>query len=408
MTKRILIFSLAYHPHVGGAEIAIKEITDRLSDFEFHVVTLRFSRHDKKEEKLGNVMVHRVPAVFGMGHFAYLSKIFFVVGAARKAQKLHTEKKFGAVWAMMTFMLFPTLVARLLGLRAPYVVTLQDGDPFEYVFERWYIRPFVPLLTYGFKHANMVTTISIHLSGWAKRLGYSKEVVIIPNGFNAKGFDSKKWFSIVGEQTQERVAYWRNQQDLEIVPQTVMLITTSRLVEKNAIDTVIRAVALLPQEVHFAIFGKGEKEKELRGLVNTLRLQDRVHFCGEIKNTAVAYALRASDIFVRPSRSEGMGNSFIEAMAAGVPVIATQVGGIGDFLFDPTRNPGVEPTGFAVDSDSPEQIAKRVQYILEHHKEVERVVQNAKCMVEEKYSWDTIAHDMQEKVFEPLVYNIQI
>jgi glycosyltransferase involved in cell wall biosynthesis len=180
------------------------------------------------------------------------------------------------------------------------------------------------------------------------------------------------------------------------------------LVEKNAIDTVIKAVALLPQEVHFAIFGKGEKEIELKKLADELGVQDRVHFQGEIKNTAVAYALHASDIFVRPSRSEGMGNSFIEAMAAGLPVIATQVGGISDFLFDSERNPDKEPTGFAVDVDSPEQIASQVEYILNNPDSVARVVENAKHMVEEKYSWDTIARDMQKNVFEPLVYHTKI
>ena len=401
MAKRILIFSLAYHPHVGGAEIAIKEITDRIPDIEFHLVTLRFSPTDSKEETLEKVHVYRVPAVFGMGTFGYLSKIFFVIEGALKAVQLHRQKKFDAVWAMMTFMLLPTLVARLVGLRVPYAVTLQDGDPFEYVFERWYIKPFVPLLRYGFRHAHLVTTISTHLSGWAKRLGYKKEPLVIPNGYDTA------WFSHLGEQEQNQKNYWK-QHNIEVEQDTAMLVTTSRLVHKNAIDIVIKAVALLPDEVHFAIFGKGEKEKELRDLVHTLGLQDRVHFCGEIKNTAVAYALRASNIFVRPSRSEGMGNSFIEAMAAGLPVIATQVGGISDFLFDSTRNPDKEPTGFAIDVDSPAQIAKQVEYILNNPDSVARVVENAKRMVAQRYDWTTIAKDMQTKVFDPLVYNTKI
>lgn len=405
MAKRILIFSLAYHPHVGGAEIAIKEITDRIADIEFHLVTLRFSPEDPKEEVLEKVHVYRVPALWGIGRFGYLSKIFFVTAGALKAVQLHREKKFDGVWAMMTFMLFPTLVARLFGLRVPYAVTLQDGDPFEYVFERWYIKPFVPMLRYGFRHAHTVTAISTHLAQWAKRLGYKKEPLVIPNGYDTA------WFSNVGEQEQNRAVYWRKQHGLEVTPTTTILVTTSRLVHKNAIDTVIKAVALLPNEIHFAIFGKSEKsekEDELKKLVTEVGVQDRVHFCGEIKNTAVAYALRASDIFIRPSRSEGMGNSFIEAMAAGLPVIATQVGGISDFLFDSTRNPDKEPTGFAVDVDSPAQIARQVEYILSNPDSVARVIENAKRMVAQRYAWTTIAKDMQAKVFDPLVYNTKI
>ncbi len=55
--KKVLIFSLAYYPHVGGAEVAIKEITDRIPDVEFYMITLRFSAQDAAEEKLGNILL---------------------------------------------------------------------------------------------------------------------------------------------------------------------------------------------------------------------------------------------------------------------------------------------------------------------------------------------------------------
>ena len=55
--KKVLIFSLAYHPHVGGAEVALKEITDRITDVEFHMLTRRI-RGEAREERIGNVLVH--------------------------------------------------------------------------------------------------------------------------------------------------------------------------------------------------------------------------------------------------------------------------------------------------------------------------------------------------------------
>ena len=106
-------------------------------------------------------------------------------------------------------------------------------------------------------------------------------------------------------------------------------------------------------------------------------------------------ALKACDIFIRASRSEGMGNSFIEAMVAGLPVIATQEGGIADFLFDAKRNPDKETTGWAVDKDSPEQIAEAVQDIIAHPEQVARVTAAAKKMAEEKYDWDLITPHMR-------------
>jgi glycosyltransferase involved in cell wall biosynthesis len=86
-------------------------------------------------------------------------------------------------------------------------------------------------------------------------------------------------------------------------------------------------------------------------------------------------------------------------MAAELPVIATQVGGIADFLFDAKRDPNKTTTGWAVDVDSPEQIASAVKEILGNKEQAMRVVAEAKKMVEEKYDWELIAQDMKVKVF---------
>src|SRR3989344_2837510 len=60
--KRVLIFSLAYSPYAGGAEIAIKEITDRIDpkEYSFDMITLRFDRNLPKVQRIGNVTVHRI------------------------------------------------------------------------------------------------------------------------------------------------------------------------------------------------------------------------------------------------------------------------------------------------------------------------------------------------------------
>ena len=149
MSKKILIFSLAYYPHfVSGAEAALREITDRIdpSDIEFHMVTLRFDTNAAPYERIGNVWIHRV----GFGS-SYLSKICFVPLAALRARALHKHHSFDGMWVMMTYMLLPTVILRFIGTRIPYALTLQDGDPYEKVFKRWFVRPFVPLIDRGFK-----------------------------------------------------------------------------------------------------------------------------------------------------------------------------------------------------------------------------------------------------------------
>lgn len=396
--KRILIFSLAYHPHIGGAEVALKEITDRISDIEFHVLTLNFGG-ERCEERIGNVFVHRV----GNGS-SYLSKLLFPMRAAWAARVLHRAHHFDAFWAMMSYMLFPIVLLRLVKIRIPYLLTLQEGDSWEHMFSRWFILPLRPLLSSGFRNASEVQAISTYLAQWAKRIGYTGRVEVIPNGCDTARFGEKSLTESVQHQVLHRT----------------MLVTTSRLVHKNALDDVIRALALLHDTVHFRIYGSGSDEQELKRLARELGVESRVEFMGHIDHAELPRALSTGGIFIRPSRSEGMGNSFIEAMAVGLPVIATLEGGIADFLFDPSRNNGrkrhisggasakLSPdegdmntaapdykTGWAVDKDSPEQIAGAVEDILAHPEQVARVKVTAKALVLEKYDWNLIAKNMR-------------
>ena len=154
--KKVLIFSLAYYPrHVSGAEAAIKEITDRINDIEFHLITLRFDAADARAEQVGNARVYRVST----GPLL-VSKLLFPVLAALKARSLNRTHRFDSLWAVMTYMLLPVVLAKALGVRAPHILTLQDGDPYEKVFGRLRILPFLPLIDYGFRTARIVQAIS--------------------------------------------------------------------------------------------------------------------------------------------------------------------------------------------------------------------------------------------------------
>jgi L-malate glycosyltransferase len=119
----------------------------------------------------------------------------------------------------------------------------------------------------------------------------------------------------------------------------------------------------------------------------------RVHFLGYIPHAELYKYLRVSDIFIRPSLSEGFGNSFIEAMAADLPVIATSVGGIPDFLED-------KVTGIFCETEDPKSIADAVQKLLANPILRDAIVLNAHRMVAERYSWSLVAREMREKVFE--------
>lgn len=390
MKKKILIFSLAYYPHyVSGAEAAIKEITDRVEEdeYDFHLVTHLFERNATRKEKIGNVTVYRVG--FGGGR---LSKILFVPLAALKARELHKKLSFNSMWAMMTYMLMPLTLARLSGVKIPYVLTLQDGDSYKKVFERTFIKPFLPLIDKGFKEATVVQVISEYLGTWPVKRGYQGEVVMIRNGANPKNFEQLPREEL--EEVKNRIG----KKDTD-----VYLFIAARLEYQKGIDAIVRALALLPENIKFLIAGGGSEEVMLKNLAAEIGVQDRVIFLGSLdrddvpkyRNTVV------SDIFVHPSRSEGLGNSVLSAMAGRLPVIATQVGGLADFIFD--EQSGRPATAWAVEPDRPEQIAEAVQDIIAHPDKVSERTQNARTMVEREYQWDQIAKDMKEKVFSGLI-----
>lgn len=97
----------------------------------------------------------------------------------------------------------------------------------------------------------------------------------------------------------------------------------------------IQVVAELRQkgcEITHVIIGAGEQESELHALAQTLEVSDRVIFAGAV-DEAARY-LKAFDIYVQPSRSEALAYTLIEAAQAGLPIVASNVGGIPEIIID--------------------------------------------------------------------------
>lgn len=399
--KKILIFSLNYYPRfIGGAEVAIKEITDRAAteDIEFHMVTLRFDAKLPACEQVGKVLVHRIgftrmdPTIADLKRFPlHLNKHLYQVLAAWKALMLHRRYRYDGTWAMMAHSCaIPAGIFKYFHPEVPYLLTLQEGDPPEHI-ERL-AKPVWPLFQYGFTSADYLQPISHFLLAWGKRMGFAGEADVIPNAVDVAKFTQPY--------SSEQIAQMKEK--LKKKEGDIFLVTTSRLVHKNAVDDVIRALTLLPEHVSFLIYGIGPDEEMLRTLAKEQGVESRARFMGQIGHDDMPLMLAACDIFIRPSRSEGMGNSFVEAMAARMPVIATQEGGIADFLFDEKRNPEHQTTGWAVDANAPAQIAAAVEDITSRPEKVRAVQDTASAMVVKTYDWATVAVSMQ-RLFERMV-----
>lgn len=374
--RRVLIFSLTYYPRaIGGAEVAVKEITDRIdaSEVEFDMITLGGS--GPAVEKIGNVTVHRIGNAPREANLPALMKILYVPFAAGKALLLHKQKPYDIVWPIMaSYGGFAALIFKKFFRTVGMLLTIQEGDNFD---RRTGI--FNPFFKQIFKSATRIQSISQFLADWSRQMGATCPIDVIPNGVDARIFSTK-----ISDDEARALKEKLGKKDGDI-----FLVTTSRLVPKNGIADVIAALENLPVNVKFVIMGSGQLEGELKEQASKLKLDDRVLFLGFMPHAEMAKYVQISDIFIRPSLSEGLGNSFLEAMAAEIPVIATPVGGIPDFLVD-------GETGLFCDVNNPKSIALKVEKLLKDRESRDYMVKNAKKMVEEKYGWEGIAQKMKE------------
>lgn len=360
MAKNVLIYSTAYLPMVGGAEVAIKEITDRLLDFNFVLITSRINRHLPRYEKIGPIEVYR------LGWGTRFDKLWLAFRGGHFGLKLAHHEPFTLVWGVMaSFAGLAALRFKELQPELPFLLTLQEGDDLKEV--EFKMLPLWWRFKKIFTEADQIQVISSYLSTWAQKMGALGEIKLIPNGVDLTKFSFAE----------------------RKINQTI--ITTSRLVKKNGLDTLIRSLLFLPANFRLQIFGLGPEADKLKKQVQDFRLTERVDFNGLVASAELPTHLHQAEIFVRPARSEGLGNSFLEAMACGLPVIGTPVGGIPDFLKE-------GETGWLVEPDNPVALAEKIKLIIQpdNKLQVDRVVNQARRLVEEKYDWVKIADQFRE------------
>ncbi len=369
-----MLFTTAYKPFIGGSEVAIEEIVKRLPRTFFDIVTPRFKRNLPKLESYDNFRIHRI----GWGWS--LDKLIFPILGFLHSRKLIKEDNYdffhvfqasqagGAAWLLKFF--HP---------RVPLILTLQEGKDLKN--QGWFIKFARKLLI---KRANKITAISDYLKKYVLKIRRNAPVVVIPNGVDIDNFCRDFSYGELSA-LQDQVG---------IKPGERAIITNSRLVPKNGISDLIKAVAILSGKEKEPVFkllllGEGEQKGELLKLVETLGIKDRIVFVGQVNHDELPKYLKISDVFVRPSLSEGLGNAFLEAMAASTPVVGTPVGGIPDFL----KN---EETGLFCKVGNPEDIAQKIEKLAFDDALRKRIIENGLRLVKEKYDWEIIATQYAE------------
>jgi len=271
-------------------------------------------------------------------------------------------------------------------LRKPLVVTVHAGDVFPLVRKK-YLRSVGRIVL----NSCDVCTVNSSATGDAVRVvaGSTKRIEIIPMGVDLEVF-SKNAIPL--------------DQDSEAEGGERIILFVGRLAEKKGINYLIEAMPTILHhipEARLVIVGYGPERGRLEGLVGELGLHDKVAFAGEVPNAELVRYYQKAHLLVLPSivdsrgDTEGLGIVILEAMACGVPVVASNVGGIPDII-EPNWN------GFLSKPGNPPDIADKVVELLSDKRLRERLSQNAIETVRGSFSWEAVAekfstlyHDFQ-------------
>jgi glycosyltransferase involved in cell wall biosynthesis len=164
-------------------------------------------------------------------------------------------------------------------------------------------------------------------------------------------------------------------------PRPYPIVFLGRLDPVKRVPDLLEAVRLLDGLVHLHVYGEGRDRRRIVETVARLKLDSRVTLHGAV--SAAAEALRTAGLLVLPSQAEGFGLVLIEAMAAGVPVVATDVAGIRDVVSN-------DRTGLLVPPGDPPALAGAIRRVLEDRSLRDSLVREGIRHVRERFSWEGV------------------
>ena len=358
--KKIVILSAFLSPLRSGAEACAEEVPLALADqFDFTIITARMRRDLQKKDKLqGKIPVIRV------GFGCTFDKWLFPFLAPLAVRKIKPD----VIHAVLETFAGLALVF----CKAPKkILTCQTTN-------RSFLKGFIV------KKADNVTAISTALVKIIKPYR-SDQIVKIPNGIHVQDF----------EEARKRI---------KKVPGRILFV--GRLEQQKGVDILLRAFASLTPNpspegrgeppspfggriedggIALRIVGDGSQKKLLLKITTDLGISDRVEFIGWVSADKIAEEYAAAEIFCGLSRSEALGNVFIEAQAAGCYVIHTNVGGITDIV-----DKGGAGWGINLDEDVIAEAAKAINESLGDDHLLKRASESGITNAQ-KYDWKDIA-----------------
>ncbi len=367
---RIALLVDAWFPLFGGGQVHVAEVSRALIEshnYEIDIITRaikgRLTHHEKSltDSTLLHVKELGWKSTFGNPFMRiwYMIASFFVLIHAHFFGKKYDLYHSHAVSSSV-----PMKLASLI-TGVPAVLTVHGTTIFQKGFSVKKLIERVTLL-----ETRYAREISV-AENFLKAENVNKNVAIIPNGIRLDNFDA------VPDQKTDT---------------TFDAIFVGRLDHIKGIDVLIAAVKKVIESNEFIqshkdfllhIVGEGEEEKSLKKMCEKLELGKYVKFHGKVSGDALVQLYKNSDLFVLPSRSEGFPLTLLEASAAKLPVLATNVGDNKKLVIEKVN-------GHLVAPEDVEELA----YYLEHfalNPGLRHMGENGYELVKNEYSWEKVA-----------------
>ena len=363
---QILILNSEYPPIGGGAGNASAHIAAQLERIGYRVVvvTAQFGPLPARESR-GGVTVYRVPALRRrQDRSTPLEQIAFILSASFWTLRLVPRFKPDVTLAF--FGIPSGAVAWLLKklYRIPYIISLRGGDvpgfrPYDF---HLYHRLMAPFLRVIWTNAARIVANSNGLRQLANTFDARYEIPIIPNGIDLQAYSSmdRDW------------SFPR-------------MLSVGRVVHQKGLDLAMRALGGLKQLTwEWRIAGDGPQMQILQSLAKELGIADRVQFLGWQSSEQLIESYKQANVFLFPSRHEGMPNAMLEAMASGLPIIATCIAGSEELVLN-------DETGYLVPPEDIESLRTALKNLLNDLTRREQMGSASRAHAEANYSWESTA-----------------
>ena len=233
------------------------------------------------------------------------------------------------------------------------------------------------LLRRSINRAGQLIAVSQAAADFLRFFVPNREIHIIPNGVDPDRFN----LDVEPADVRRSLGLGEDQ---------ILLLAVGRLAYMKGFHVLLKALpSVIRQEpsVHLAIAGSGYFGPYLRYLTRSLDLEGHVSFLGHLPDETLTRLYLSSDIFISPSLAEAFGIVILEAMAAGLPVIATKTGGIPEIITH-----GV--SGLLVKKGSPSALASALLELIESPRLARTMASNAQTLTRQTYSWKAVARQV--------------